>query len=245
MKKYQNYAEKAVKVIENIVATQNDKIEETIDIMFRTFQDGKSIFAFGATHAGIFTEESYARAGGLMIINPIFSSTLMVDTKPMTLTSDLERLEGFGTVLLNNNPIKEGDLLIIHSVSGRNAVGIDMAISAKAKGIYVIAITSQAYKDNIKSRHSSGLFLSDIADLNIDNCGEFGDACVAVDGEITAGATSTVACAAIANMLSVGFCEKCKENGIEPPVFESANKDRDDERTFRLITKYHKQIHYI
>lgn len=45
----------------------------------------------------------------------------------------MERLEGYGTALAEIQPFKEGDVLILHSVSGRNPVIIDLALAAKEK----------------------------------------------------------------------------------------------------------------
>ena len=39
-------------------------------------------YTFGASHAGILSEELYYRAGGLMLFNPIFGRELMLDSTP-------------------------------------------------------------------------------------------------------------------------------------------------------------------
>lgn len=54
---------------------------------------------FGASHAGILAEEMYYRAGGMMTINAIFGREVMLDRSPITFTSQMERLEGYGTNL--------------------------------------------------------------------------------------------------------------------------------------------------
>lgn len=246
MKKYDEYLNKVTGILEKIRVTQAESIDRAIDMLFTAFMGGNSFFVFGATHAGMFTEEMYARAGGLIIANPIFSPALMCDVRPFTATSEMERLEGFGQIILNNSPASTGDVLIIHSVSGRNSVAIDMALEAKSIGIKVICVTSLDYSRNIKSRHSSGKMLYELADIVIDNCGEFGDACIPVGNEgAKAGATSSVAGSVIANMLTVGFAQKCEQAGIEPPVFESANKDSGQERTIEMVNNYRHQIHYL
>jgi len=246
MKKYIEYHNRVTEILGKILETQADKIESAIDTLFGAFTGGHSLFVFGAAHAGIITEEMYGRAGGLMVVNPIFNATLMLDVRPITLTSEMERFEGFGQIILNNTKIQPGDVLVLHSVSGRNSVAIDMALEAKKRGITLVGITSLDYGNYIKSRHSSGKLLSELCDIVIDNCGEFGDGCVPVGSDgVKAGATSTVAGAAIVNMIAVGFAEKCSDAGIEPPVFESANSDSGQERMVRMVTKYYNQIHYI
>lgn len=65
----------------------------------------------------------------------------------------MERLEGYGRIIIDNSGIKENDILIIHSVSGRNTISIDMALRAKEKGIRLIVITNMAYSK--KGKQSS------------------------------------------------------------------------------------------
>lgn len=60
----------------------------------------------------------YYRAGGMMTINPIFAREFMLDRSPVTFTSQMERLEGYGTVIGRYAPFSNGDVLILHSVSG-------------------------------------------------------------------------------------------------------------------------------
>jgi len=239
------YLDNAVEVLKRIKETQAEALNEAVNIMFDRFQKGGSLFIFGASHAGIVAEEMFCRAGGLMVINPVFNPTLMLSTRPFTVTSHMERLEGFGDIILDNSPVKAGDVLILHSVSGRNAVTIDMANKARAMDVAVIVITSMDYSTKIPSRHSGGKNLYELADVVIDNCGVYGDASTPVGENVIAGPTSTVSGAAIANMLSVGFAERCEQNGIAPPVFVSANLDTDKTESERIWQSYMDRIHYM
>ena len=60
------------------------------------------------------------------------------------MTSQMERLPGYGRLLIENTPVDAGDVVIIHSVSGRNTVTVDVALCAKEKGAMVIALTNLA-----------------------------------------------------------------------------------------------------
>ena len=245
MTKSIEYIKHITSLLEIVENTQADSIQKATELLFSTFKDGGSIYAFGASHAGIITEELYCRAGGLMIINPIFNPTLMLNTMPFNVTSCMERLEGFGQIIISNTELKKGDTLIIHSVSGRNSVTIDMAIKAKELGAKVIIISNLAYSKAVPSRHSSGKNLYEFGDVVIDNCGEYGDAGIAVDDSgIKVGATSTAVDSVIANMMVVGFAELCVKHGIEPPVFESANGKQDPDRKRRFFEQNKNQIHY-
>lgn len=241
-----NYLDTVTGILQKIRETQAEAIEKATKVLFDTFREGGSLFIFGASHAGILAEEMFCRAGGLIVINPIFSPTLMLNTRPFTVTSEMERLEGFGQIILGGSAVKSGDALIIHSVSGRNAVTIDMATKARKMGVKVVVITNMTYTSQVPSRHSSGKKLFELADVVIDNCGCYGDAAIQIgEGGTVAGPTSTVAGAAIVNMLSVGFAQLCDEAGITPPVFVSANAEVDDSRQKEIQQQYKDRIHYM
>lgn len=240
------YVEHAIEILKKIQETQYDKIKAAAEKMAKVVEKGNTIFAFGCSHAGIVTEELFYRTGGFALINPIFNPTLMLNTRPVTMTSKAERLEGFGKVIINESPLKEGDLIIIHSVSGRNPVVIDAAIEAKNKDAYVIAITNMEYSRKVTSRHSSGKRLFEVADLVIDNCGDFEDAAILIDGfEQKIGATSTITGAAIGNAIIVQASSILHSKGIEPPIFHSANVDGGDEFNKKMMEKYKDRIHYL
>ena len=246
MEKSLVYLDNAIELLKKIKETQADTIDKATHMMFDCFTKGGSLYVFGASHAGIIAEEMFYRAGGLMVVNPIFNPTLMLSTRLVTMTSEMERLEGFGSAILKESHVKAGDVLIIHSVSGRNSVAIDMALTARAKDVGVIVITSMAYTRKVSSRHSSGKLLYELGDIVIDNCGVYGDASIEMgESGVVAGPTSTYSGAVIVNMMSVGFAELCDKNGIDPPVNVSANLDVDRTKTEQTICKYLDRIHYL
>jgi uncharacterized phosphosugar-binding protein len=158
----------------------------------------------------------------------------------------MERLPGHGRILAEKSKIKEGDLVIVHSVSGRNSVGVEFAETLKERGVYVLAITNVQYSKSVTSRVPSGKRLFEVADLVLDNHGEIGDASLLIPGtEQRMGASSTVAGAAILNSLITETVYRLIEKGVEtPPVFYSANMDGGDEKNQIVREKYASQIHY-
>jgi uncharacterized phosphosugar-binding protein len=245
-KAFSNYADHLKNLIDKVQLTQEAAIEEAADLICSAIKNGNSIFAFGASHAGMLSMELFYRTGGLVNINPIFAADLMSNIRPATLTSDIERLEGFGNLILRNTPAKEGDVLILHSVSGRNAVTIDMGLEAKKLGIKVIVITNLVYTNLVTSRHSTGMKLKDVGDIVIDNCGEFEDSSQVISGvEQKMGPTSTIIGAFIVNGLSLKIAEKLVESGTEVPVFHSANIDGGDAHNKALMEKYKANIFYM
>ena len=216
------------------------------EMMTRSIVEQRNIFVFGASHAGILAEEMSYRAGGLAVVNPLFTPALMLNVRPLTLTSAVENVENLGRVLVEQSPLRAGDTLLIHSVSGRNAITIDVALAAKSCGAKVIAITSLATAARVTSRHSSGKLLVDIADITLDNHCEYGDAAVSLPGLAQKAAPlSTIMGAAIANSLVLRVCEMMLENAHTPPILASANIDGNQAINQDILSRYRSQIHYL
>src|SRR5699024_398361 len=108
------------------------------DIFTTAIEQKRSLFIFGTGHAGLLAQELYFRAGGLMTVTPIFGESLSLDVSPVTHTSKMERLVGYGKILADRTLFKEGDVLVVNSVSGRNPVPIELAMEAQKKGVTVI-----------------------------------------------------------------------------------------------------------
>ncbi|MCI5774058.1 MAG: SIS domain-containing protein [Erysipelotrichaceae bacterium] len=239
-----------IKIIKNLIDIVEKEEEKNIldasKLMSDAIINHHSIFTFGASHAGILSEEMYYRAGGLVVINPIFGREIMLDTTPITQTSRMERLNGYGTALVEKTPVKSGDVVIVHSVSGRNPVSIDVAIECKKRGAKIVVITNLSYSKEVSSRHVSGKKLYELADIVIDNHGEKGDACVKIEGlEQKVAPSSTVIGGIIVNSLVSLTTAKLVESGIHPvPIFYSANIDGGDELNQQVYQQYKDQIHY-
>lgn len=246
MSKYVEWYFQHVKeIMDKVYETQKENIDRASELFADAIEKGNSIFVFGASHAGILAEELFYRTGGLALINPIFNPTLMLNTRPVTLTSQMERLNGFGKEILKAAPIKKDDVLLIHSVSGRNSVSVEMAIEAKKLGAQVIVMTNMTYSSQVASRHASGKLLYEVGDVIIDNCGDFEDSSTLVEGmEQKVAPTSTAVGAVIVNAIVIGVVEKLQERGITPPVFHSANVDGGDEFNKALFEEYKDRIFY-
>ena len=226
--------------------TQSDVLAQAKSLVAEAIENKNNVFVFGCSHAGILAEEVFYRTGGLAVMNPIFFPGFMLNTRPITMTSSLERIEGLGKILLTQNHVKKGDLLILHSVSGRNTVPVEMAIEARAMGVHTVCITNLEYSNAVTSRHPSGKRLFEVCDLVIDNCGVTGDAAIRLDGlEERIGPTSTAVGTAILNAIIIEAVEQMIADGIVPPVFMSANIDGGDRHNARIFEEYKDNIFYM
>ncbi len=241
-----SYIAKIKELVDQVEAEETDHIRQAAGWVTDALENGHAIYAFGASHASILSQELFYRAGGLLPVTPIFGREIMLDTAPVTKTSQMEKLEGYGRILADSYPLAAGDILLIHSVSGRNPVAIDLALAAKEKGVRLIGITSRAYSASVSSRHSSGKKLMDLCDLILDNHGEIGDACCPVEGlPVKVGASSTVIGCLMVNAMMVEAVERIQKNKkIPAPVFYSANLDGGAEKNQELFERFRQQIHY-
>lgn len=207
---------------------------------------GQNLFVFGSNHAGILALELYYRTGGLVNMNPIRGPGLNLDVTPADMSSQFERMEGYGKMLINYSPLRAGDVLLIHSVSGRNQVSIDAAGRAREIGVKVIVLTNMATSKSVISRHQNGKKLYELADLVIDNCGQIGDAALQLPGTNTrVGPTSTAIGAVILNAIVCEAAELIISAGLRAPVFVSANIDGGDEQNKTVLEAYKDHIFYM
>ncbi len=241
-----SYFEAILPMMKKAFEFQSEVLDHCAEKMADTIQEDHLVYVFGAGHAGIISEEMCYRAGGLVPIVPILAPGLVLTTRPLTLETDLENLSGYAGLILKASKITCDDLLIIHSNSGRNTVAVEMAEEAKAKGIFIVALTSKAHSASVESRHPKGLKLMDVADLVIDNHGIPGDAICEITGlEARVGSTSTVIGAALMNSLVVKTASLLQAQDAKPPVFISANIDKGGENNQNWLDHYGSRLLYL
>lgn len=240
------YQEKIISILQTIIADEKDSMEQATDILIKAQLEKRSIFIFGASHAGLLSQEMYYRAGGLININPIFADSVLVNVSPISMTTKMEQLEGYGKIIFETSNINTNDVLILHSVSGRNPVVIDMALKAKELNVTVIAITNVKYSKSVNSRHSSGNNLYQLADVVIDSHGEIGDAICSLPNDLQkVGPASTITSCFIMNSIITDVAFKLAEiNPSSVPVLYSANLDNTQDLNKELVNEYKDTIHY-
>ena len=240
------YYSRVSEILAEAFEAERDNIEEAAKALARANEEHRSIFAFGCNHAGLITLELFYRTGGMVTVNPIRAPGMMLEISPITMTSQMERMPDYGRIILEGEPVKAGDVLIIHSVSGRNAVTIDMAQAAREKGMTVIVVTNMNTATSVTSRHPSGKMLHDFASILIDNHGDKGDAAIQLEGFAQKlASTSTVVGAALLNAVTARASELLWEKGIEPPVFMSGNIDGGDAYNKAVIAAHKDNIFYM
>jgi uncharacterized phosphosugar-binding protein len=244
---FQIYLKSVIDLLARIAAEEGPAVQHAATLMADAIASGGNIFAFGCTHSSLPIQDLVYRAGGLMLINPIYGPGIAaMDTRPATLSSEIEKLPGYARALIDNTPLKAGDVLILVSVSGRNAVPIEMAQLARERGAKVIGLTSRAYSQAVTSRHPSGKKMHEFADVVLDNKVDKGDAVLQADGmpqkfSPASGVTSI----AILQALVAATIQELLRRGIVPPVYLAANVDGGKEYNARLLEQYKEHIFYL
>jgi uncharacterized phosphosugar-binding protein len=238
------YYELLMQQMDQVRRTQWEKIELGARWLGESLAGDGWLYAFGTGHSHALAEEIFYRAGNLARATPMLDHRLMLHENAIEATYN-EREEGYGVRFLNSYPIKPGDVLIVASNSGRNAVPIDVALEGRRLGMRVIAITNLAHSRAWPSRHSGGKNLGDVAELTIDNCGVNGDACLEIEGVPgKIGPTTTSTGALIVNALIVGGIEHALKLGRAPEIYISSNSNGDDHNDL-LLQKYKSKIRHL
>jgi uncharacterized phosphosugar-binding protein len=216
-------------VIAKLEATQMDAIEQAAEWVTEAAVEERFGVMFGSGHSYMPVMDTFPRIGSFPVWLPIHEiSTSYVASVSGNLglrqAIFLEKVEGFGDVVLENYRLDPRDVMIVISNSGVNPMGIDIALNAKEQGLKTIAITSMAHTQTSESRHSSGKRLFEICDLVIDTCVPQGDAMIDVEGfPARVGAASTIMAMIVMQSMAVRVAEMLAARGISLPVYPSHN----------------------
>ena len=217
------YLAVANELVARLAGDEWPRIAAAADLLTEAIASGHMVHAFGSGHSHMLAEELFYRAGGLVRVRPILFEGLMLHGSA-TLGTTLERLPGLAAALFADHPMDPGDVLIVASNSGSNAVTTELATLARDGGVRTIAITSLRHATSSSARVSDGPRLHELVDVAIDNGGAVGDAAVAIEGLTTqVGPTSTVVGAAILDALVAEVVEQLVARGIAPEVYASSN----------------------
>jgi uncharacterized phosphosugar-binding protein len=238
---YRDYFRRLYDIIEEMLGSQARNIESVSRLMADSIASDGIVHLFGSGHSHMIAEEVFHRAGSLMPLNPMLDPNLTLFG--MVNATLLERTSGYARVVLGTHDIREGEVVIVASNSGVNAVPIEAVLEAKARGATTVAITSDKYYADAPSRHDSGQRLADVADITLDTCVPRGDAMVQIPGvEFPVGGISTVVGTALINAIVVETTHQLHLKGVTPPVIPTMNLPGGDERMETLVKAYGKRL---
>lgn len=196
-------------------------LRRAAEVVATTFSAHGVLYIFGSGHSHMFAEEAFYRAGGAARVCPVLKPPYMLHEGAVRSTR-LEREPDHAAEVLSGYELDAGrDCLLVVSNSGVNALPVDVARTAGARGLPVVAITSRAYADAVAR---PGPRLHEVADVVIDNHCPPGDALVQLADDLPpTGPASTVVGLALLNSLVVEACAIQLARGERPELFLSAN----------------------
>ncbi|MFF4789060.1 SIS domain-containing protein [Streptomyces sp. NPDC001276] len=240
------FLDAAIGLLQRVRDEEAEQIAAAGTLLADTVAAGGRLFAFGAGHSSLAAQDLVYRAGGLALMNLLaVPGAVGVDVVPATLGSALERVDGLATAVLDSSPLRSGDALIVVSLSGRNALPVEMAVHARALGVRVVGVTSVAYATGTTSRNASGTFLKDHCDIVLDSKIAVGDAELTLDTVAAPFApASTVVTSALLQAVMATTVAVLADRGIEPPLLRSGNVDGGHEWNGRIFDRYADRIFY-
>ncbi|MET8942351.1 SIS domain-containing protein [Streptomyces sp. NPDC004542] len=240
------FLDSAIALLRRVREEEPRAITAAGELIADTVEAGGRLFAFGAGHSSLAAQDVVYRAGGLALMNLLaVPGVVGVDVVPATLGSALERVDGLAAAVLGTSPLRAGDTLVIVSLSGRNALPVEMALHARALGVHVIGVTSLAYTTGTTSRHTSGTFLKDHCDIVLDSKIAVGDAELTLDSVPAPFApASTVVTTALLQAVMATAATTLAGRGVEPPLLRSGNVDGGHEWNSRVMERYGDRIFY-
>lgn len=166
------YLERTAELVRSLLDGQEEKFDAAAEAITRSIDEDGLIYIFGTGHSHFLAEEGHYRAGGLACVVPMLATGLMLH-EGATASSRLERMSGLAEIILARYPIARGDIIIVFSTSGVNAVPVEAARIARAAGATVIGVTSEAYSSQVAAGRTR---LAEVASIALDNRAPPGDA---------------------------------------------------------------------
>ncbi len=240
------YRDVIYNIIEKILREETANMKKASEEIARGIMYDKSIYVLGTGHSMLVAAEMFYRAGGFAKIYPMLDIALSPFSGAAK-SSMVERLSGYADALIEYYSPSEGDVLIVISNSGKNAVPVEASVLARERGVSVIAITSVEYSKKLEPENRYGKRLYEVADIVIDNKVPEGDASLEIkelNGKRIA-PVSTIVNSFIAHSLEILAVEELVKRGYNPEIWISVNIPNSKNLNRILLEKYKKSVKHL
>jgi uncharacterized phosphosugar-binding protein len=241
------YFDKVMTHLQALRDTQGAAVHAAAKVLAEHIARDEIIYIFGpGGHSNLASQEVFFRAGGLMHVSAILDEGTLLSNGALR-SMAIERTPGYGKIVIEDQNLKQGDVLILVNAYGINAALIDAALEARRRGVTTIGVTSvrhalQTPLDH-PARHPSKANLHELVDYVIDSMVEVGDAVVEIEGlEQRVAAISTFANAYLLNSLMAETVHLLIQRGVTPPIWMSGNAPGGDEANARFIARFKGRI---
>lgn len=235
------YAQEGLRTLQRVIEANREAVAAAAALIAGCVKAGGVIQAFGTGHSQALAAEIAGRAGGLIPSNRLsLADPVLYGGADLTSLADplLERTPGMSAKIYELIAPQEHDLFVIISNSGVNNPIVDMALLARDRGHELIAITSREHSAAVPAKHESGRRLMDLATVVMDNGAPLGDAVLDIGGGKRVCGVSTLTSTMLIQMAVGEAIALLAGDGIEPPVYVSANVPGGHERNLELEARY-------
>jgi len=243
----QDYFDASTALMHRILTEERDPLIRAAARMADQIAADRLVHVYGpGGHSNLAAQEIFFRAGGLMHVSAILDEGTLLSNGALR-SMAIERTPGYGKVVITDERLGEGDLLILVNAYGINAALIDAAMEARRRGVFLIGINSHAHATATApthpARHPTQQNLHDLVDIAIDCKVPIGDALIEVPGMAERiGAVSTFANGFALNCLVIRTVALLAGRGIEPPVWRSGNAPGGDEANARFLARFQDRV---
>lgn len=208
------------------------------------------VYVYGpGGHSNLAAQEVFFRAGGLVNVSAILDEGTLLSSGALR-SMAIERTPGYGRVVMDDNRLRPGDLLVLVNAYGINAALIDAALWAREHEVTTIGISSRVHAEQTSrdhvARHPSAQNLHDIVDLHLDTAVPVGDAVIDLRGiPERMGAVSTFANAYVIASLMMSAAAMVAGDGYEPTIWRSGNAPNGDETNNQFVERFRGRVRWL
>ena len=239
------YLQRVRELMDDIEATSAAQTDSAAEAIANALVAGNEFYISPLGHG--LTGDLLHRAGGMFAARP-FSFSFSVNDGGGGAAGERERAEPFDAdteaarLAVRSSRMRDGDCIIVGSVSGRSVRPVSLAIAAREVGATVIGITSLEYSSRTAPIHPSGKRLSEVCDIVIDLRVPYGDAALAVEGLPEAVIPiSGVATLMVGWMICAQVAEKLLARGLQPSFYMSVNRPEGRDYNERIQEQFDRQ----
>jgi uncharacterized phosphosugar-binding protein len=246
----EGYLASVTALMGEILRDERDALDRAADRVAGQIAADRLVHVYGpGGHSNLAAQEIFFRAGGLMHVSAILDEGTLLSNGALR-SMAVERTPGYGRIVVADRRLGEGDLLILVNAYGINAALIDAAIEAKARGVFLIGVSSRRHAAGTApehpARHPTKQNLHDLVDIAVDTKVDIGDVAVSVPGfQSRIAAVSTFANAFALNCLVIRTVARLVERGVEPPVWRSGNAPGGDEANARFLHRFRERVRWL
>lgn len=243
----QQYFNETQSIMQRILDDEKTSLDLAASKIADQIEKDSLVYIYGpGGHSNLASQEVFFRAGGLMHFSAILDEGTLLSNGALR-SMAIERTPGYGKVVISDQRLGEGDLLVLVNAYGINAALIDAALEAKRRGAFVIGLSSFAHANGSSkdhpARHPTKHNLHEIVDIAVDTKVPVGDAVIRVPSMTeNVAAISTFANAFTLNCLVLRTVAKLVERGIEPPVWRSGNAPGGDEANAKFLARFQDRV---